>query len=752
MTQTNLSYRLGIVAICLLAFALRLHLLEDTFWHDDEVKSQRLYVEQSPLQILTHYTANNHWLTSGLGHLMGYLGTQRFLLRWPALLLGVLAVPLIGVAGRRLFKQRREGVVAACLLSFSAFHVQWSQQFRGYTALLFFGLLAFLLLYRALQQGSRTAWLSFLAGVFLTIASHLFGVLMVITLLAILAGWTGANFIRRHLEKAQLKWRSTVFLITLFVVVYFTWFAKVNIIDYYHVVPDVSLFQLILYQLRAAAPTLAEINKLLQEVAIAFTAQRDPFFASSLFWVPVMLGVGLSWRRFPRSALLLATWLGLPLLLVIWAEFAVAGFFVSDRYLIFILPAWLLLASHSLVAGASELAARLSQTSRSRALLALILVIFMLGYLGRLNLQIIRLYFADRAGQDWRQIALFLSREGQLSPGDLIICKQLPHTWPFPPLDIEERCAKELGYRLGEQLRFPVVSLEATTSLNTWFRFKGQSQGPGRVWLIAWGEREAWQSAPAPLLSALVPLERRPGAPALQPLLFNRLGETILLKVDTEPQLAGNLGEAIGYLARLDRTSQDQFDYYLRQAQVLAYQGRILEAEMALNIARELVPERPAAQDHLARTAQVITFNFLQEVSPPTQPLQVEFGRPPLLRLTGYQLSHSSRAGQADIVTTSWEALKPVPTDYTVFLHLRDPAGQTVAQLDFRPFEGAYPTSQWQPGLIITESRPWQLPPDLPAGSYTLHLGLYHLESLAHLAPVKPGPGPAVLLGEIKVQ
>ena len=77
-------YKLSLLALCLLAFAIRLHLLEDVFLHDDEVKSRHLYVEQAPAQILTHYTVNNHWLSSGLGHLMGYLGFQRFLLRWPS--------------------------------------------------------------------------------------------------------------------------------------------------------------------------------------------------------------------------------------------------------------------------------------------------------------------------------------------------------------------------------------------------------------------------------------------------------------------------------------------------------------------------------------------------------------------------------------------------------------------------------------------------------------------------------------------
>jgi uncharacterized membrane protein len=270
--MSKAAYKLSLLSLCLLAFALRLHLLEDVFLHDDEVKSRQLYVEQGPAQILTHYTVNNHWLSSGLGHLMGYLGPQRFLLRWPSLFWGTLAVPLLAVAGCRLFKRPQEGLLAALLLAFSAFHVQWSQQFRGYTALLFFGLLAFLLLHQALQTGNIGAWLSFVAAVLLTITSHLFGVLMGLTLLVILVGWTGFNFASRKREELQIWVSFVVFVVILIMVIYFTWFAKVHILDYYHTLPDISFSQFVYYQIMALIPTLDEVFGFLREIVIAFTA------------------------------------------------------------------------------------------------------------------------------------------------------------------------------------------------------------------------------------------------------------------------------------------------------------------------------------------------------------------------------------------------------------------------------------------------------------------------------------------------
>jgi hypothetical protein len=284
------------------------------------------------------------------------------------------------------------------------------------------------------------------------------------------------------------------------------------------------------------------------------------------------------------------------------------------------------------------------------------------------------------------------------------------------------------------------------TALDTWFQFREKSQAPRVVWLIVWGEDRPEGS----LASVSTSLEWQPEIGAIQPLFFDRLGQTTLLEVKHQPHLADNLSEAIGYLAELDSASSDRFDYYLGQAQVLAaYQARREEAQIALELASVLVPERQEAQTYLAQTSQMISYNFLQNHSPPAQSLQVDFGRPPLLRLTGYSLSHPLKAGEAGVLTTSWQALQPLTTDYTIFLHLRDRSGQTVAQLDFRPFEGAYPTSQWRPGLTITESRPWRFPASLAPGAYTLHLGLYHLESLT---PVQEELELGALLGEIEMQ
>ncbi|MBK8434791.1 MAG: hypothetical protein IPL28_27375 [Chloroflexi bacterium] len=72
-----------------------------------------------------------------------------------------------------------------------------------------------------------------------------------------------------------------------------------------------------------------------------------------------------------------------------------------------------------------------------------------------------------------------------------------------------------------------------------------------------------------------------------------------------------------------------------------------------------------------------------------------------------------------------WEALAVPTADHTLFLHLYPTGAEDsppLAQLDIQP---CWPTSQWESGVWLHDQYAMALPPDLPAGSYTLALGWY---------------------------
>ena len=88
-------------------------------------------------------------------------------------------------------------------------------------------------------------------------------------------------------------------------------------------------------------------------------------------------------------------------------------------------------------------------------------------------------------------------------------------------------------------------------------------------------------------------------------------------------------------------------------------------------------------------------------------------------------------------LTLYWQADAIPAADYTVFLHLRDEANQTVAQKDSPPAGGQYPTSLWDPGEIIKDELTLPLD-DVPPGRYTPVIGLYNFTTGDRLPTENP--------------
>ncbi len=84
-------------------------------------------------------------------------------------------------------------------------------------------------------------------------------------------------------------------------------------------------------------------------------------------------------------------------------------------------------------------------------------------------------------------------------------------------------------------------------------------------------------------------------------------------------------------------------------------------------------------------------------------------------------------------VTLYWQAITSPNIDYTVFVHVRNQAGQVVAQYDRPPTDGLYPTSLWEVGEIIKDELDIPLE-NLPSGQYQIMIGLYDLATGQRLA------------------
>ncbi len=99
--------------------------------------------------------------------------------------------------------------------------------------------------------------------------------------------------------------------------------------------------------------------------------------------------------------------------------------------------------------------------------------------------------------------------------------------------------------------------------------------------------------------------------------------------------------------------------------------------------------------------------------------------------------------------TLYWQAITPPERDYTVFVHLRNAAGEIVAQNDSPPVGGIYPTGLWDAGEIIKDEMNISFD-KLKPGQYDLVAGMYDFTTGLRL-PVEGSPDDTILLQSFEV-
>lgn len=158
------------------------------------------------------------------------------------------------------------------------------------------------------------------------------------------------------------------------------------------------------------------------------------------------------------------------------------------------------------------------------------------------------------------------------------------------------------------------------------------------------------------------------------------------------------------------------------------------------------------AGEHWYGRVRVATYGLGPLPQEPVNPAGARFGSS--IRLLGYALDQGAFSpGDVVPVTLFWEATALMPQRYKVFLHLVGAAGNLVAQNDSEPCGNLRPTTGWVPGEMLIDRHGVLLPADLPAGEYTLRVGLYRLDSGERLNVEGDGePSPDYLtLGSVLV-
>ncbi len=185
------------------AAALRLYSLDIGIWYDEMLTYVR-YMSLSVGQIVSTYDdANNHVLFTVLARLsLSAFGDSVWALRLPAVGFGVASIAALYYLGRRVINTR-ESLLAVALMTVSYHHIWFSQNARGYTALLFFTILSSAWLMDAIRQGSPRKWLLYSVAVALGAFTHL---TMGLVVLAHFAIWAAAAF-----RGVPYRWNGVVY-------------------------------------------------------------------------------------------------------------------------------------------------------------------------------------------------------------------------------------------------------------------------------------------------------------------------------------------------------------------------------------------------------------------------------------------------------------------------------------------------------------------------------------------------------------
>lgn len=162
-----------LLGILLLGLALRSYSLDTGIWFD-EMLMHVGYMSLEPLEILTTYNdANNHILYTFLARLsIEAFGDTVWAIRVPAVVFGLGSIAAIYAFSRRIMSWR-EALMAAFLLTVSFHHIWFSQNARGYTALLFFSLVSSMYLIDAIRTGGKGRWLAYAVSAALGAFTHL---------------------------------------------------------------------------------------------------------------------------------------------------------------------------------------------------------------------------------------------------------------------------------------------------------------------------------------------------------------------------------------------------------------------------------------------------------------------------------------------------------------------------------------------------------------------------------------------------
>ncbi len=716
--EDNRALLLGLlVAVCILGFALRLHALSaDSLWIDEISTATRSLLDPRSLlralpsfgvgvELPLIYVVTHFFVLS--------LGDSEFILRMPAVLFGALSILLVYKVGALLWT-RQEGLVAATLLSLSAYHVGYSQEARHYALLVFLALLSLIFLLMALQRNRIHHWAAFALCMTLSLYTHYFAFLFLAAAVAFGAFVLLVDYLpvihqdrpvstnrsargRRALDEPLVRFFASLALIAL---AYLPWLP--------------ALVALISSQagseLAGASLTSAYSSvSFLHEVLANYTGVGGVVL---LLFAGVAVA-GLATAGWPASALALL-WMGIP-----FGFFALVG---SDhqlhpRYVLFVLPVYLLVMARGVVSLTGILRHRLRNSDLGRIGLLAAASGFALLFALTSALSL-RSYYSSLK-EDWRSAASYVANDAQ--PGDLVLVDGRKRG-----IGDAKRVERGLSYYLARHGAADLQILPAQRGL--WDALWDSAGSEGRVWAVVWSPGQL--GAEDPVIAEE----------------FHQLAVLRLLDPSGDA-----LQDTVSMLQALLSVlpSEADFDVLLALAELHQRTGSCEHASLVLHRANRLKPQGARASEDLREALAE-----WEEVCSGQGNLERALWRNlgDRIAFLGYEVDPQiAQPGGTLRVTVRWQALSRMDRDYTAFIHFTDEEGRLWTQDDRLLQDNHRLTSTWRPATVVKQEFQLQLPPDLPSGEYNLVVGVYHWETGERL-PVLDEPEREALSDAISLQ
>ena len=335
-----------VIGATLLAFTLRLYGLgKASLWYDELLQ---LDIAQGPLDQI--WPKLERHAAMPLDHYLAYswikLGRQEIYARFPALVFGALAAPLIYALGARL-ANKRVGVIAAWLLTLASFAIRYSQEARPYALLMALTMIGYLWVWRAYQTGRRRYWGLVVIGFLGAALSHYFALFLLLP-----AGlFVAFQQLYRSKEKIVREHSACFGLLLAILLTLFIGLGRTD--KLYGVgrrfVQDLSQPSALTRPAaekpnRGSGPPLEKIY-VISKVFAPLGADKDfPLLLYNLFFTIALLSLARPWARGRAAILLLLAWGVLPIILI-YLFLVARGTFFAMRYILYTLPAYLLLVA-----------------------------------------------------------------------------------------------------------------------------------------------------------------------------------------------------------------------------------------------------------------------------------------------------------------------------------------------------------------------------------------------------------------------